>query len=96
HSERRTFSIQRVLLSRKWLIAPDLNTRWSLESTALQWMLVPQQALITKSAATAGLLEGQRVAQCHRLAEDSKSQTAHAEKKGPGSCEWCPVSDQLP
>jgi hypothetical protein len=40
-------STQRVLLSRKWLIALDLNTRLTLESTALQWMLVPQQALIT-------------------------------------------------
>ena len=41
-------------LSRKWLIAPDLNTRWSLESTALQWMLVPQQALITTELVAVG------------------------------------------
>jgi hypothetical protein len=51
--------------------------------------------IISKKAAIAGLLEGQRVAQCHRLAEDSKSPTAHAEK-GPGSFERCPLSDQLP
>lgn len=46
HSERCTFSTKRFLLSRKWLIALDLKTRVTLESTALQWMLVPQQALV--------------------------------------------------
>jgi len=48
-----------------------------------------------KNAATAGLLEGQRMLSATRWLRIQKAQLPTL-KKGPGSCERCPVSDQLP
>ena len=44
-AEKRTFACRQNLLSHKWLIAAHPNARLPLESTAVQWIWVIQQAL---------------------------------------------------
>jgi hypothetical protein len=48
-----------------------------------------------KKAATAGLLEGQRMLSATRWLRLQKAQLLTL-KQDRGSCERCPVSDQLP